>query len=186
LRDLIVEKYALPIRFVRAAEATTQMEARYGGPIYGTNPTQCCFERKVVPLRAAVQGFQAWITAIRRDQTPERANQPIVGPEPKFDGLIKINPLATWSKAQVRDYIRAHDVPTNPLHAMGFPSIGCYPCTRAVSAGEDDRAGRWSGTDKTECGLHLGDQIESRFIMEDASEATETRPRQSQPVQLLF
>ena len=186
LRERIMDNYGLAIRLVRAAETVPQMEARYGGPIYGIDPTQCCYERKVVPLRAAVQGFSAWITAIRRDQTPERANQPIVGPEPKFDNLIKINPLANWSKAQVWDYVRAHGVPTNPLHDMGFPSIGCIPCTRAVAAGEDDRAGRWSGTSKTECGLHIGESLEARAIMEDASEATETRPRQSQPVQLLF
>jgi phosphoadenosine phosphosulfate reductase len=157
LRERIVAKYNIPIRFVRATETTQEMEVRLGGPIYSTDPATCCHIRKVVPLKDAVQGFSAWITAIRRDQTPERAGQPIVGPEAKFDGLVKINPLANWSKAQVWDYIKANDVPTNPLHLQGFPSIGCFPCTRAVAEGEDDRAGRWAGFAKRECGLHLNE-----------------------------
>lgn len=156
LREHMQEKYGLPIRLVSARETVEQMEARLGGPIYGSDPAACCHARKVVPLQDALGDAQAWITAIRRDQTPERASASIVGPEPKYPGLIKINPLANWSKAQVWDYIRAHDVPTNPLHARGFPSIGCWPCTRAVEEGEDDRAGRWAGTARRECGLHLG------------------------------
>src|SRR6059036_3389320 len=109
----------------------------------------------VVPLQTAVQGFDAWLTAIRRDQTPERARTPIVGRDPKYRHLIKINPLANWRKEQVWDYIQTHNVPVNPLHAQGYPSIGCWPCTRPIFAGEDDRAGRWAGTAKRECGLHL-------------------------------
>lgn len=155
LRERMQQKYGIPIRFVQARESTAEMEARLGGPIYRSNPDMCCHIRKVAPLREAVEGFDAWISAIRRDQTPERAAAPIIAPDPKFD-LIKVNPLANWSKDQVWDYIRAHDVPTNPLHEQGFPSIGCWPCTRPVAPGEDDRAGRWSGTAKRECGLHLG------------------------------
>jgi len=130
------------------------MEARFGGPIYGTNPDQCCYLRKVVPLQTAVQGFEAWMAAIRREQTPERAQAPIVGPDPKYRHLVKINPLANWTKAQVRDYIQTYSVPVNPLHAQGYPSIGCWPCTRPIVTGEDDRAGRWAGMAKRECGLH--------------------------------
>jgi phosphoadenosine phosphosulfate reductase len=154
LRERIQKKYGIHIRLVQAVETTAQMEARFGGPIFRTDPDRCCHLRKVVPLREAVQGFEAWITAIRRDQTPERAKAAIVGLEPKFD-MAKINPLANWSKAQVWDYVREHGVPTNPLHEQGFPSIGCWPCTRAVAPGQDDRAGRWAGTEKRECGLHL-------------------------------
>ena len=102
LRETMQERYGLPIRFVRAAETTRQMERRFGGPIYNSNPEHCCYLRKVVPLKEALQGFEAWVSAIRRDQTPERAAQPIVGPEPKFPGLVKINPLANWTKAQVQ------------------------------------------------------------------------------------
>jgi phosphoadenosine phosphosulfate reductase len=156
MRDTMQERYGIPIRFVRAKESVRQMEARLGGSIYASNPTLCCYQRKVVPLREALNGFGAWVSAIRRDQTPERAAQPIVGPEPKYENLVKVNPLANWTKDQVWDYIRANNVPTNPLHDQGYPSIGCYPCTRPVGNGEDDRAGRWAGLDKRECGLHLG------------------------------
>ncbi|HVF85827.1 MAG TPA: phosphoadenylyl-sulfate reductase [Abditibacteriaceae bacterium] len=157
LRERLIEKYGLPIRFVSAKETVAEMEANFGGPIYGSDPNLCCHLRKVVPLKDALGGFSAWITAIRRDQTPERKAAPIVGPDAKFPHLVKVNPLANWSKDQVWDYVRAHDVPTNVLHEQGFPSIGCWPCTRAVATGEDDRSGRWAGTDKRECGLHLGE-----------------------------
>ena len=155
LRERLQARYGLCIRLVSAPETIEHMEARFGGPIYGTNPDHCCSLRKVVPLQAAVQGFDAWLTAIRRDQTPERARVPIVGRDPKYRHLVKINPLAHWRKEQVWDYIQTHNVPVNPLHAQGYPSIGCWPCTRPIFAGEDDRAGRWAGTAKRECGLHL-------------------------------
>lgn len=156
LKARIEARYGIAIRFVSSAESVAEWEARNNGPVYTHNPQSCCHARKVVPLQSAVQGFDAWIAAIRRDQTPERAGQPIVGLESKFENLVKINPLANWTKDQVWDYVREHDVPTNPLHAQGFPSIGCWPCTRAVAAGEDDRAGRWANFDQRECGLHLG------------------------------
>lgn len=155
LRERIQKQYGIAVRLVSNEETVAEMEARFGGPIYKSRPDECCRLRKIVPLEDAVRGFDAWITAIRRDQTPERAAQPIVGMDAKFD-LVKINPLANWSKAQVWDYIRDHNVPTNPLHEQGFPSIGCWPCTRPVQDGDDDRAGRWAGTAKRECGLHLG------------------------------
>jgi phosphoadenosine phosphosulfate reductase len=154
LRERILQKYGIEVRFVRASETVSDMEARFGGPIYKTDSDQCCHIRKIVPMEDAVKGFDAWITAIRREQTPERANQPIVGSDAKFD-LVKINPLANWTKQQVWDYIHENGVPTNPLHEQGFPSIGCWPCTRPVQAGEDERSGRWAGSAKRECGLHL-------------------------------
>jgi phosphoadenylyl-sulfate reductase (thioredoxin) len=106
------------------------------------------------PLAATLAGFDAWITAIRRDQTPERANAAVVGWDGRF-GLVKINPLARWTFDEVKAYAAAHDVPYNPLHDQGYPSIGCVPCTSQVQPGEDPRSGRWRGTEKTECGLHL-------------------------------
>lgn len=155
LRERIQTRYGLPIRFVRAEETVRDMEARFGGPIYKSRPDECCRIRKIAPLAGAVEGFEAWISAIRRDQTPERKAQPIVGPDLRYP-LVKVNPLANWSKAQVWEFIKANNVPYNPLHDVGFPSIGCYPCTRPVAAGQDDRAGRWDGT-KRECGLHVAD-----------------------------
>jgi phosphoadenosine phosphosulfate reductase len=155
LRERLEQRYGLVIRLVGAPETVAQLEARCGGPLYPSHPEHCCYLRKVVPLRTAVHGFAAWITAIRRDQTPERAHAPVVGPDPRYPHLVKINPLATWTKAQVWAYIHGHHVPVNPLHAAGYASIGCWPCTRPVAPGEDDRAGRWAGRAQRECGLHL-------------------------------
>ncbi|MEO7719282.1 MAG: phosphoadenylyl-sulfate reductase [Capsulimonas sp.] len=153
-RDRLIEKYGIPIHLVGAVQSVPEMEAEHGGPIYGTNPDLCCHIRKVVPLSSALHGFESWISAIRRDQTPERAQTPIVGWDRKFQ-LVKINPLANWSKTDLWNYILENDVPYNPMHDLGYPSIGCWPCTKAVGAGEDDRAGRWAGTAKKECGLHV-------------------------------
>ena len=153
-RQRLMDKYGLPIHLVGAAQGVADMEAEHGGPIYGTQPDLCCHIRKVVPLADAIRGYEAWVSAIRRDQTPERAGQAIVGWDAKF-GLAKINPLANWTKKDVWDFILKNDVPYNPLHDQGFPSVGCWPCTRAVGAGDDDRAGRWAGTAKKECGLHV-------------------------------
>lgn len=141
------------------------LEAKYGITIRGVAPAQvidklwetdsdrCCDLRKVQPLRAALAGYSGWITAIRRDQTPERANAAVVEADPKF-GLLKVNPLVRWTHDDVWGHLYAHDVPTNPLHQQGYPSIGCAPCTSPVVPGENLRAGRWRGVAKTECGLH--------------------------------
>ena len=101
----------------------------------------------------ALAGYDAWITAIRADQSADRANAQVVGPDPKF-GLVKINPLLSWTKRDIWAFIATHHVPYNPLHDQGYASIGCWPCTRALATGEDERAGRWAGHAKTECGLH--------------------------------
>lgn len=153
LRERIRERYGLTVHFVRPKESVEEMEARYGGPIYKTNPDLCCRLRKVEPLRRVLKNYDAWISAIRRDQTPDRAHAGIVEWDAKF-GLVKISPLANWTRKDVWDYILKHDVPYNPLYDRGYPSIGCWPCTRPVQDGEDERAGRWAGFAKTECGLH--------------------------------
>ncbi len=107
-------------------------------------------------LKAAAEGWHAWMSGIRRDQSPDRAKAPIIGWDKKFN-LVKISPLANWSKKDVWKLITDEDVPYNPLHDQGYPSIGCWPCTRSVMFGEDERAGRWSGFKKTECGLHTSE-----------------------------
>ncbi len=119
------------------------------------DPDTCCEARKVAPLRAELSGLDAWVTGIRRDQTPERARARVLEWDGRF-GLVKVNPLAAWTSDAVWAYLRAHDVPVSPLHAQGYLSIGCAPCTSPVRPGEDPRAGRWRGREKTECGLHLG------------------------------
>lgn len=156
LRERIAERYGIHVEMKQPELPVAEYEAKHGGPIYKTNPDQCCFDRKVTVLKQAAEGWDAWMTAIRRDQSPDRATAPIVAVDKKFN-LVKINPLANWTKQDVWKLITAHDVPYNPLHDQGFPSIGCWPCTRAVMFGEDERAGRWSGFQKTECGLHTKD-----------------------------
>lgn len=156
LRDRIARKYGIEVAFARPDLSVEDYEKLHGGPLYKSNPDRCCFDRKIQVLKREVVGYRAWISGIRRDQSPHRANAPIVGWDKKF-GLVKINPLARWTKSQVWQRIVEEDIPYNPLHDQGYPSIGCWPCTRPVLLGEDERAGRWSGTAKTECGLHLVD-----------------------------
>ncbi len=147
------ERYGLTIRGVRPAQTVEEQAARHGDRLWEREPDRCCGLRKVAPLREALAGFDAWVSAIRRDQTPERARTRAVEADLRF-GLVKVNPLAGWTAEQVWAYVRAHDVPTNPLHQRGYPSIGCVPCTTPVAPGEDARAGRWRGRAKKECGLH--------------------------------
>jgi phosphoadenosine phosphosulfate reductase len=154
LRERIAERYGIEVEYVRADQTVAEFEAANGGPVYPTEPDRCCFERKIVPLRRAVQGYDAWISSIRADQSSDRAKADVVGWDAKFD-LVKINPLLRWSRRDVWAFVVANKVPYNPLHDRGFPSIGCWPCTRPVAEGEaDERAGRWAGQAKTECGLH--------------------------------
>jgi phosphoadenosine phosphosulfate reductase len=121
--------------------------------LWRTDTDACCAVRKVAQLEAALVGKEAWMSGLRRDDSPERAATPIV--ERDRRGLVKINPIATWTDDDVALYIALHDVPVNPLVAKGYPSVGCWPCTQAVAEGDDKRAGRWAGTGKSECGLHL-------------------------------
>jgi phosphoadenosine phosphosulfate reductase len=118
-----------------------------------TDTDGCCHVRKVVPLEAALADKEAWMSGLRRADSPARATTPIVARDRR--GLVKVNPLARWSDAEVDDYIARHEVVTNPLLRQGYASVGCWPCTRAVGPGEGPRDGRWAGTTKTECGLHL-------------------------------
>jgi phosphoadenosine phosphosulfate reductase len=154
LRERILQRYGIAVEYIRPESSVEEYEAEHGGPLYVHRPDQCCHDRKMVPLRRAVAGYDAWISAIRRDQTDDRAAAGIVQWDAKFD-LVKINPLLGWTKKDVWNFVVKHDVPYNPLHDQGYPSIGCWPCTRAVTAGEDERAGRWAGRVKKECGLHV-------------------------------
>lgn len=151
--------------FAETLDMVTTVQERYGITVRVLQPTferddlwridteLCCKRRKVDQLDAALADVDAWMSGLRRVDTPERADTPVVALDRR--GLVKISPLARWTDTDVDAYVAAHDVPVNPLIAQGYPSIGCWPCTRAVAEGEDPRAGRWSGSDKTECGLHL-------------------------------
>ena len=156
LRERIRQRYGIEVEMKQPASTVAQYELQHGGPLYKTNPDQCCFDRKVRVLQEASLGWSAWMSGIRRDQSPDRAKTPIVGWDKKF-GLVKISPLANWTKNDVWKLIADRDIPYNPLHDQGYTSIGCWPCTRSVMFGEDERAGRWSGSAKTECGLHTSE-----------------------------
>ena len=143
------------VRFERRATplSLAAQSELYGERLWERDPEECCRLRKVEPLREMLAGLRAWVTAIRREQTPARAGAGVVERDAKF-GLVKINPLAGWSARDVWDYVVKNDVPYNPLHDLSYASVGCVPCTTPVRIGEDPRAGRWRGSARTECGLH--------------------------------
>lgn len=124
-------------------------------PLYARNSDRCCGLRKVDPTRLVLRGLDAWIAALRRDQSETRANTPVLEPkENEGRAILKINPLVAWDRKAVWTYLFQHDLPYNPLHDQGYPSVGCWPCTHAADGSVDERAGRWAGQAKTECGLH--------------------------------
>jgi phosphoadenosine phosphosulfate reductase len=153
-RERIKDRYGIAVEFVYPELPIGVYEEEHGGPLYRIRPDQCCHDRKIVPLREAVQGYDAWISAIRQDQTVHRGQAAVVQWDAKF-GLMKVNPLLSWTRKDVWTFVMEHEVPYNPLHDRGYPSIGCWPCTVPVGDGEDERAGRWAGTVKKECGLHV-------------------------------
>ena len=152
-RDVAIRDLAITVVEALPRQSVAEQDAEYGAKLHDRDPNLCCFLRKVEPLARALEGRAAWVTGVRRIEAPTRANTPIVSWDEKHD-LVKINPLVAWSDEDVEAYQVAHDLPRNPLVAQGYPSIGCAPCTRKVALGEDPRAGRWSGNDKTECGIH--------------------------------
>jgi phosphoadenosine phosphosulfate reductase len=154
LIDRTEEKYEIKIERVYSLFSPEEQEQIHGAALWDRDPDQCCNLRKVEPLRRKLKELSAWITSIRRDQTSSRKSANKVEWDEKF-GLVKINPIADWSSKQVWRYLHEHNVPYNRLHDRNYPSIGCTHCTRAIRPGEDSRAGRWSGPDKTECGLHI-------------------------------
>jgi phosphoadenosine phosphosulfate reductase len=151
-RDRLVQEWNLNLQVIRAAPTGDGSVYHQREALYRHDPDLCCYVNKVEPMQRAMAGLQAWVSGIRRDQTPVRANAQILERAPQ--GVVLVHPLATWSQRDVWSYIQEHDLPQHPLLEQGYLSVGCAPCTRPVSAGEDERAGRWAGLDKTECGLH--------------------------------
>lgn len=152
-RDKMEEIYGMKFVQVKPAITPEEQAEQFGPELWKSDANQCCGIRKVNPLTQILSKYEAWITGIRRDQAPTRANAKKIEYDTKF-GLIKFNPLADWTSEDVWNYIRTNNVYYNPLHDNHYPSIGCEQCTRQVMPGEDPRAGRWSGQEKTECGLH--------------------------------
>ena len=145
----------LPVNLITITpvQSVAEQDAQYGKDLYKTNPDLCCALRKVQPLATSLDGYDAWATGLRRAETHNRIIAPVIGWDAK-KGKVKVSPIARWSDEDVERYITENNVLVNPLVQDGYPSIGCWPCTRRVAPGEDPRSGRWAGTNKTECGIH--------------------------------
>ncbi|GAA0211984.1 phosphoadenylyl-sulfate reductase [Cytobacillus oceanisediminis] len=152
-RDAVESLMELTIVDVKPRQSVAEQDAEHGKDLFARDPGLCCHLRKVEPLTRTLGAYEVWITGVRRDEGPTRADTPLVTWDEK-NQLVKVNPLAAWTFDEVLAYADEHDVIVNPLVNDGYPSIGCAPCTRRVAPGEDPRAGRWAGVDKTECGLH--------------------------------
>jgi len=152
-RDRVAHELDVTVVDVLPELTVAEQDEKYGPKLHDRDPAACCRMRKVEPLKAALGGYEAWVTGIRRDEGPTRADTPLVTFDEQF-GLVKLNPLAAWTFDEVVDYANDHRVPVNLLLSDGYPSIGCEPCTQRVEPGDDPRAGRWAGFAKTECGLH--------------------------------
>jgi len=151
-RDRLVERYGL--KLVRPEVISVAQQALREGPnLWERDPDRCCHIRKVEPLERALAPYDAWITGIRREQSPTRAGAQKVEWSERY-GVWKVQPLVDWNAKRVEAYCVVNEVPVNPLHAAGYASIGCIPCTRPIREGEEERAGRWAGSDKLECGIH--------------------------------
>ncbi|NYE95477.1 phosphoadenosine phosphosulfate reductase [Psychromicrobium silvestre] len=153
-RKTVAEYFPVNIVDVLPAQTVAEQDAAFGKDLFARNPAQCCQLRKMDPLAKVLGGYEVWFTGVRRDEAPTRSNTPLISWDASH-GLIKVNPLAGWSLDALVTYAENNLIPVNPLMSRGFLSIGCAPCTRPVAPGEDPRAGRWAGTDKTECGIHL-------------------------------
>ena len=154
LIERVEKHYGIQVERLKSALTPEDQERLHGRALWSRDPDSCCTMRKVEPLRKKLAKLKAWVTSIRRDQTAVRARARKIEWDPSFD-LVKINPLADWNSARVWRYLQFYDVPCNPLHDLNYPSIGCTHCTRPIEVGEDPRAGRWPGLNKSECGLHL-------------------------------
>ncbi|HZG04354.1 MAG TPA: phosphoadenylyl-sulfate reductase [Streptomyces sp.] len=152
-RDAVAAVMDVNVITLTPRQTVAEQDAQYGPRLHDRDPDLCCALRKVRPLEEGLKAYDAWATGLRRDESPTRANTPVVGWDAKR-GKVKVSPIARWTQDDVEAYVSEHGVLTNPLLMDGYPSIGCAPCTRRVRAGEDARAGRWAGRAKTECGLH--------------------------------
>ncbi|MCL4300842.1 MAG: phosphoadenylyl-sulfate reductase [Anaerolineae bacterium] len=153
LRERVQRRYPIQLE-IRKSTLTPAVQAQlYQPQLWQVNPDLCCHLRKVIPLAEVLQGYEAWLTGLRRDQASTRTDLPLLAWDAKHN-LVKINPLANWTRGQVWSYLLENDVPYNYLHDLGYGSIGCTHCTRPTSDPADERAGRWQGRDKIECGIH--------------------------------
>jgi phosphoadenosine phosphosulfate reductase len=152
-RDAVEATLPVNLISITPTQSVEEQDAAYGKDLFARDPDLCCALRKVAPLNEALQGYDAWATGLRRAETHDRVIAPVIGWDEK-KRKVKVSPLARWSDDEVERYVSEHGVLVNPLQHDGYPSIGCWPCTRRVAPGEDPRSGRWAGTGKTECGIH--------------------------------
>lgn len=157
LRDILEDRFNINITPIVPELSLKEQAEMYGDELWESDPDKCCDLRKVQPLRKYLSDKKGWITGVRRSQSKEREVTQIIEKDPVND-VVKINPLATWPAEKVWDYIYINNLPYNPLHDKGYPSIGCIPCTQPVKPGEKERAGRWRGSGKLECGIHISSQ----------------------------
>ena len=153
-RDAVQHTYDIKVISAQPRRSVAMQDIEFGKDLFARDPGRCCAMRKVEPLTEVLTGYDAWATGLRRVESPTRAGAALIAYDEKFE-LVKLNPLAAWSDADLRTYIAEHDVLVNPLVAEGYPSIGCAPCTAKPAPGADPRSGRWAGTSKVECGLHV-------------------------------
>jgi phosphoadenosine phosphosulfate reductase len=152
-RDAVAATLPVNLLTITPVQSVSKQDAEYGPTLYDRDPDLCCALRKVAPLTDALTAYDAWATGLRRAETHDRVIAPVIGWDDKL-GKVKVSPLARWSDEQVDRYIADNNVLVNPLQYDGYPSIGCWPCTRRVAPGEAPRSGRWAGLAKTECGIH--------------------------------
>lgn len=165
LKAKLEKRFGIAIESLLPEQTVAEQAVEHGPELWKRYPDLCCTMRKVIPLQKKLKTLDVWITGLRRQQSDTRQQTKILELY-KFDVLrdqyiLKVNPMANWTRDKVQAHLREHGIPTNPLAAQGYRSIGCVPCTRPIGDGEDERAGRWTGFDKAECGIHtfLGDNI---------------------------
>jgi phosphoadenosine phosphosulfate reductase len=162
-KERLTEMLGLNVVDLTGDHTVEGQAAGFGPRLYERNPKLCCELNKVIPFNGALEDLDGWITGMRRDSAWTRASTPILSWNELDSGhrLLKINPIATWTRKDAWAYLKTNNLPHNPLYDLGFSSIGCAPCTRMVFPGEDERAGRWSGLLKTECGIHV-DEVQKQ------------------------
>ncbi len=170
-RDRLVERYGLTLHRPEVISVAEQ-HRREGPNLWESDPDRCCHIRKVEPLLEALEPYGAWISGIRRSQSPSRAATPKVQWSERY-GVWKLHPLVDWDEKRVQAYIVVNEIPYNPLHDTGYRSIGCIPCTRPAAPGQEERAGRWAGSDKLECGIHLDSPVVQNPAAEQRSKGDE-------------
>ena len=154
-KEQLTERLGLNVVELVGEHTVESQETAFGPRLYERDPDRCCHINKVEPMLEALRGLAAWVTAFRRDSSPTRADAPIVDRYELEPGrwMVKVNPAATWTRREAWAYLKEHDLPHNPLYDLGYASIGCAPCTRVRLPGEPERAGRWAGLAKWECGI---------------------------------